>query len=55
MKPKWEPKGSKNGSPNRIFSSSAGKVENVTKTYYLLHFSHIRHPRKSEFLVILHV
>ena len=46
MRPKWEPKGSQKGSQNRVFSGSAGKMENVTKTYYILHFSHVDHTKK---------
>ena len=49
MKPKWEPKGSQKRSKNDVFSSSDGKMRNVTKIHYLLHFSHIGHPPKMTF------
>ena len=49
VKPKWTRKGSKNGAQNDIVEGWAGEMEDVTKTYYLLHFSHIGRPRKSRF------
>ena len=41
MRPKWEVKGSPNGAQTGVFSDSGGKLRNVTKIHYLLHFSHI--------------
>ena len=55
MEPKWEPKGSQKISKNFVFSGPDGKPRNVRKTYYLLHFSHIGHTIRSQFLVILRV
>ena len=55
MRPKWTPKGSQKTSKNDVFSGSDGKRRNVRKTYYLLHFSHIGHTKKSQFWVILRV
>ena len=49
MKPKWTPKGSPKRSKNIVFSGSDGKLRNVTKIHYLLHFSHIGHPKKCQF------
>jgi hypothetical protein len=53
MEPKWEPKGSKKSSKNDVFSSSEATLRNVTKTQYLLHFSHFHGSEKRRFLVIL--
>ena len=39
-------------SPKRHCLRLGWKMENVTKTYYLLHFSHIGRPRKSRFWLI---
>ena len=55
MEAKWLPKGTLKGSKNCTFEGSSKKHENLTKTYYLLYFSHIGHLRKWCFFHVLGV